>query len=712
MSKNSYSASNPWKENLKHRLWAIAISLLFTFFEYIVAAAAVNSNDSSYHHRFVTQYLSITSISQNAAAVFMYMVLGLALGISSFSYLFNERETSFYHSQPIKRSKLYLINIINSILIVAIPAIIMSEIGALIVGTAHGERMALISGTFVNTLMQLVFFIGSYMVAMIAAQLTGNMGTAIAGTLVFIGYGPAIFLIHNALMDFFTTAFNNYLVTSVDEAFRFSPALFGFAYWSETLINGHGYAHYIIASIIVSIILFCLGYFLYQKRPSEAAGHAMAYKVTKGPIKVLITIPVGLLFGLVFGSSFSDINGIGKGWAYFGITVGFLLSYAIMEIVYNSDFKKLFSHKITLIISLAVTYLIFGIFVFDLFGYDTYIPTENKIKSASIVTDKLEFEYNKAAIGDEDGDLDGFNVGAYNNSLDSLKYAKAALDTTEYSDTADIREIAKICVNNTVATKAVDYFISDYPTTTVYIKWNLTDGRSVYRKYIANSAEIEKYCEKLYNSRDYLTQKYSIMTDDPSDVYRVSYCDGYISYKLDKLSDSDLKRLIDTYKSELAAMSYSDKEKARYAGILQFRTKEAGEKYRRYSFDDDSHAVFNVYPLYRNMTETLGILSEFGYKTSVIDPDTVKAISVNRVSTDSDASTKSAYTSDVGYTSDEGITITDAKQIKEILDHSDPYALAINSIYDSSYDVTIYYKSGDTDTIFLIAGEVPSFLKE
>lgn len=712
MSKNSYSASNLWKENLKHRLWAIAISLLFTFFEYIVAAAAVNSNDSSYHDRFVTQYLNITSVSQNATAVFMYMVLGLALGISSFSYLFNERETSFYHSQPIKRSKLYLINIVNSILIVAIPAIIMSEIGALIVGMAHGERMALISGTFVNTLMQLVFFIGSYMVAMIAAQLTGNMGTAIAGTLVFIGYGPAIFLIHNALMDFFTTAFNNYLVTSVDEAFRFSPALFGFAYWSETLINGHGYAHYIIASIIVSIILFCLGYFLYQKRPSEAAGHAMAYKVTKGPIKVLITIPVGLLFGLVFGSSFSDINGIGKGWAYFGITVGFLLSYAIMEIVYNSDFKKLFSHKITLIISLAVTYLIFGIFVFDLFGYDTYIPTENKIKSASIVTDKLEFEYNKAAIGDEDGDLDGFNVGAYNNSLDSLKYAKAALDTTEYSDTADIREIAKICVNNTVATKAVDYFISDYPTTTVYIKWNLTDGRSVYRKYIANSAEIEKYCEKLYNSRDYLTQKYSIMTDDPSDVYRVSYCDGYISYKLDKLSDSDLKRLIDTYKSELAAMSYSDKEKARYAGILQFRTKEAGEKYRRYSFDDDSHAVFNVYPLYRNMTETLGILSEFGYKTSVIDPDTVKAISVNRVSTDSDASTKSAYTSDVGYTSDEGITITDAKQIKEILDHSDPYALAINSIYDSSYDVTIYYKSGDTDTIFLIAGEVPSFLKE
>lgn len=712
MSKNSYSASNLWKENLKHRLWAIAISLLFTFFEYIVAAAAVNSNDSSYHDRFVTQYLSITSISQNATAVFMYMVLGLALGISSFSYLFNERETSFYHSQPIKRSKLYLINIVNSILIVAIPAIIMSEIGALIVGMAHGERMALISGTFVNTLMQLVFFIGSYMVAMIAAQLTGNMGTAIAGTLVFIGYGPAIFLIHNALMDFFTTAFNNYLVTSVDEAFRFSPALFGFAYWSETLINGHGYAHYIIASIIVSIILFCLGYFLYQKRPSEAAGHAMAYKVTKGPIKVLITIPVGLLFGLVFGSSFSDINGIGNGWAYFGITVGFLLSYAIMEIVYNSDFKKLFSHKITLIISLAVTYLIFGIFVFDLFGYDTYIPTENKIKSASIVTDKLEFEYNKAAIGDEDGDLDGFNVGAYNNSLDSLKYAKAALDTTEYSDTADIREIAKICVNNTVATKAVDYFISDYPTTTVYIKWNLTDGRSVYRKYIANSAEIEKYCEKLYNSRDYLTQKYSIMTDDPSDVYRVSYCDGYISYKLDKLSDSDLKRLIDTYKSELAAMSYSDKEKARYAGILQFRTKEAGEKYRRYSFDDDSHAVFNVYPLYRNMTETLGILSEFGYKTSVIDPDTVKAISVNRVSTGSDASTKSAYTSDVGYTSDEGITITDAKQIKEILDHSDPYALAINSIYDSSYDVTIYYKTGDYDTIFLIAGEIPSFLKE
>lgn len=710
MSKNSYSASNLWKENLKHKLWAIALSLLFAFFEYIVAAAGVNSADSAYHHGFVNQYLTITRVTGNIIAVFMYMFLGLLLGISSFSYLFNERETAFYHSLPIKRNKLYVINVVNSILIVAIPAIVMSELGALIVGTVHGERMTLITWTFVYTLIQLVFFICSYMTAMIAAQLTGNIGTAIAAALVFIGYGPAIYVVYHTLMGVFETSFYDFSITSMDEALRFSPALYGFAHETKLMGSGREFSYYIPAAIIISILLFCLGYFLYSKRPSEAAGHAMAFNITKGPVKVLVTIPVGILFGLVFGMSFSTSRHIGNGWALFGIAVGFLLCYAIMEIIYNSDFKKLFSHKITLIASLAVTYFIFSIFAFDLFGYDSYIPSESSIKSASIVSDELEFEYSKSASGNEHGDIENFDVGIYNNTFDALKYAKASLDSTEFSDISDIREIAKRGIASKFERDTSYAYINTAPTTIVYIKWNLTNGRSVYRKYTVERDAISKYCENIYNSKDYLREKYKLMTVNASDVYKVNICEGYSSTELKALSENDRERLVDTYKKELAAMSYTDKEKARLSAILQFRTKGDNELYKKYDFDRFLHPVFNVYPLYKNMTGTLAILRELNSEPEPVNPDAVKLISVYKTEY-SPEEKKSAYIADYAYSDDDAIIFTDKDQINEILKHCDPSALAINPIYDASYNIRVTYKSDDSDDLYIVADEVPTFLK-
>lgn len=676
MSKNSYSASNLWKENLKHKLWAIALSLLFAFFEYIVAAAGVNSADSAYHHGFVNQYLTITRVTGNIIAVFMYMFLGLLLGISSFSYLFNERETAFYHSLPIKKNKLYVINVVNSILIVAIPAIVMSELGALIVGTVHGERMTLITWTFVYTLIQLVFFICSYMTAMIAAQLTGNIGTAIAAALVFIGYGPAIYVVYHTLMGVFETSFYDFSITSMDEALRFSPALYGFAHETKLMGSGREFSYYIPAAIIISILLFCLGYFLYSKRPSEAAGHAMAFNITKGPVKVLVTIPVGILFGLVFGMSFSTSRHIGNGWALFGIAVGFLLCYAIMEIIYNSDFKKLFSHKITLFVSLAVTYLIFSIFAFDLFGYDSYIPSESSIKSASIVSDELEFEYNRCATSNDNGDIEMFDAGTYNNSINALNYAKVALDTTTFADKKDIRAIAKACVSSKSERDTSYAYLNDSHTTVVYIKWNLTSGRSVYRKYYVERDTIKKYCENIYNSKDYLQEKYKVMTGNASDIYKINICDSHTSTELRALSENDRERLVETYKKELAAMSYSDKETARFEGMLQFRTKEDDDLAKKYDFDRYMHPVFNVYPLYKNMTGTLEILRELNSAPKPISVDAVKSIVVSRIDYSS-KETKSAYLNDYTIGDDETI-IKDNDQIKEILSHSDPSALAIN----------------------------------
>ena len=47
-------------------------------------------------------------------------------------------------------------------------------------------------------------------------------------------------------------------------------------------------------ALIVSLILIAAAVFLYKKRPSEAAGKAMAFAVSQPVIRVLITVVAGL----------------------------------------------------------------------------------------------------------------------------------------------------------------------------------------------------------------------------------------------------------------------------------------------------------------------------------------------------------------------------------------------------------------------------------
>ena len=58
------------------------------------------------------------------------------------------------------------------------------------------------------------------------------------------------------------------------------------------------FAPKIIGAIAVTVVLAIIAYSLYKVRPSEAAGKAMAFKKTETPIKILITIPVAVVFGM------------------------------------------------------------------------------------------------------------------------------------------------------------------------------------------------------------------------------------------------------------------------------------------------------------------------------------------------------------------------------------------------------------------------------
>ena len=81
----------------------------------------------------------------------------------------------------------------------------------------------------------------------------------------------------------------------------------------------------------VAALLFGLGMFLYRKRPSEAAGRAMAFKVSEPVIRFLLVVPITLFSGMIFRSILNDDI-----WTVFGLLCGLLITSCLIEIIYHS----------------------------------------------------------------------------------------------------------------------------------------------------------------------------------------------------------------------------------------------------------------------------------------------------------------------------------------------------------------------------------------
>ncbi len=386
-SKNLYFKL--MKEDLKSRLWAVALIGLGFFFLYPVWVAFAAGDIENYqsfekglewYSQRVTDWLSFN----NGMTVFVMMVTGLICGLSGFSYLNSRSKVDFYHSLPVKREKLYLANYINGILILAVPYGI-SMILAVFVGISNGmQGGALWQTACAAYWLHMTYFILIYTTVVIAVMMTGNLVVAFLGCMVFSFFVP---LAVSLAQGYFGIFFHTYVWESgtklVENSLRVSPVMeyiFQIARYSD----GETVWMSAVIALFISAALAVLGCFLYRKRPSEASGKAMAFAVIKPVVRILITMVSALGLGAFFWSMRES-----TGWAVFGVLCGALISHCVIEIIYHFDFKKLFSNRIQLIGCIVVSLAVLFVFRYDMVGYDRYLPNAGDVEGAAVEISRL-----------------------------------------------------------------------------------------------------------------------------------------------------------------------------------------------------------------------------------------------------------------------------------------------------------------------------------
>ena len=665
------------KEDFKTRVWTLAISILIFFFSLIVATAMMisfnlyNSSTYNYSDDLAMNFMSYIGINNPFFGI-IFIVLSLVMAMSGFSYLYSKKKVDLYHSLPVKREVLYFIKLINGILIVVIPFIICGIVASLLAIANTGKISVLIAAIWAIAEWTLLFIL-SYFLTVFSIMLTGNMLIGILACGFFSFYFPLISLV---LKGYQSTFFDTYY-TSGFIIENVLPNMSSFMLMFN--IFELKWLTRIIIVILASIVFLFINLFLYKKRASEAAGKSVSFNVIKLPIKSMMVIFISILMYLLGYEVMND----SIGWGLFGLIVSGVITHCVMEIIYNQDFKKIFAKKIELLVLIIISIFIAAAFQFDIFGYDSYIPSASQIKSTAVISNLLESNseqyYNKVEISD----------GYYNDSFVDVDYASDSKIEADQINKMDIQNKDAVLELARQGIEAAKYDLEpqgDFDR--VLISYKLKNGRTVGRVYYVDLDQSTSGLSSVYADESYKKSSYPILSENPENIVSVDFNgimdnDTHIVFHDDELK----KKFVETYKKELMNLDYETKLKSYPFASIRFNNdfmEGALRKYAGFNYTSDSTTAVNskwenvyanslesvgFYPIYPEFKETLALLKEMDVEVIYKFPaEYVESIDVSyndweNIDLDDNDEVSGSYT---GATTVK--TFTDKKDIEDILD--------------------------------------------
>ena len=712
------------KENTKQRIWSLALALLLCFFAFPVTTALgisiafrpENLNSSlpadlalaQAQRDFTRDMLRMYSMKGGALA-FMLTIAAVVLAASGFAYLHSKKKTDFYHSLPIRREMLYAVTCLNGFLYMAVAYLGFLTIAAVMI-RVKGVPFDW-GSLYLASVEHLCFFALVYMTAILSMLLTGNLVVGLLGTGVLFSWGPVICMTISAYFsEYFTTFYgDDSFLLALSE--RTSPV----AWYVKACMSSQP-GRMALWAMLAAAVLFLLGMLLYRRRPSEAAGHAMAFPITEPIIRFLIAVPSSLLLGAMFHSMMYE-----DGWTVFGLVCGLLLVSCIIEIIYHFDFKSLFAHKRQLLVSAVFVGVVFAIFRFDLFGYDRYLPATEKLASGGIYCDLLDPD----ATSQYHSTVE-YTEGWYGVTFDAMPSSTLA-DEMQISDDQGLELLHTIAAQGVHdAAQARDRFLrgggrsydleeGDEAFHNVTIAWHLRNGRTVYRSYRVNVSGVRAALEAVYNLDAYKTAMYPVLSLSADDVAGINYKEEDECSHV-KLAGADVKAaLLAAYQEELKALTSETRAHEMPIAEIQFKTNEQQALIQKLRDEGGNYTLFNhyyYYPIYPSFTKTIALLRACGVEVGgTVTPEKTASITLSYQGVSVSEDEMAPADTELGqrqrkYLSDDSramLTVTDPEQIREILAASASHSVvSLNPLTETDCGMEIVVDMKRSDTKFTV----------
>lgn len=600
------------KEDGKRRIWTLALfTLVFLLILPIRCALEVERIPyMASGEYFPKDLLGL----MNPVMDIITCISAIIIGLSSFFHLFHRKKVDLYHSLPVRREMLFATGYLNGILLYAIPYLINIAICFIILIVKDYMDGDILLTTIVAFAVNLLFYCLIYTITITAVMMTGNLIVSILGTAVLLLYGPLLLAIKEwYCQSFFKTYYSHYNINKMYE--YLSPL---FAYFGVIAKNSSkdNYSSLIMWAIIMLIICLGVTLLLYKKRPSEVAGKAMAFRISKPVFKFLLGITASLSGGILIRNFVSSDY---DGWFLFGLLFSLIIAYALIQVIYDFDIRSAVRQKKQLLACFIITCAIAGIFRFDLLRFDSYVPDKKNIETMSVYISGIDnqikgFDFGQkriSSIGDVFYHLDNMRLSEFSAAYE------LAIQGYQLNKTRSFKE------NNTLINNGVYYYI---------VKYTLKGNRTVFRRYQLYAGNNRELLNEIYNNKEYKAVHFPINQIDGRKILQVGikYASDILNYTksgtysngnvtLSRNTNSkDIVKLIDTYRDELSLLSVDEIADSDPVAVLSFKLVKA------------SYDGFYVYP---SFTNTIEMLNQLGFNTEkTIDISKITRITINKYS--------------------------------------------------------------------------------
>lgn len=541
-------------------------------------------------------------------------------GINGFIYLYSKRQTDFYHSLPVKRSRMFWNRIYTGLVYYLVPYVIMVFL-AICIGAARGFFSLKLMGAALTLLvLHLIIYLMIYFSVVLILCITGNLLMGIFCLGMLYCYGPGLSLLLEGYRYGF---YETYYMGQSYGLIRFlreyaSPA--GIAgQFAAAYGKGEGMGEFLVLFLLTAVFAL-LSYFAYLKRPSESAGTPMVYRTASLIVKLLAVIPCGLGAGYIF--YLIPISSMKTFWWIFGLILGTVLSHGFMETAYQMDFHCFFKKKIQLLAAGLIVAACAMVYETDLLHYDFYVPPKEKLAAVSVDMNMFSNNIGTYVKEVEDGI---YRVGGDSSDWDLREYSrpgKKEIGDKTYDVFCSIAEKQK---ERGKKYEKGDHVLESGNSDIVVktgVMYKLKSGKKIYRNYRINAAECQELIKCLHeeeNLKDTVMDMLDLGVEYLDEVYfNAADGRGYMIFQEQKEKWTELLEALKKDIGDAGAESFTGVPccsiQLNYSlpGAINVRSLVPGEENRK----EYAYSTINVLPEYKN---TLSVLKETGYPVTLDD---------------------------------------------------------------------------------------------
>lgn len=563
-------------ETIKHHIASTFASVLVFFIQFLVfflnvqnisASQAFTDDIGAVYIRNDIIYLT----QPHYGYYFAIALVAVILAFDYFRYLHSKKQMDFYEALPITRKETFLQKTVVSFTVFLVPYILCIVLEALILYGYSFRDPLFYMNLLYNALCMILAFAITWITGVLAMVMTGHPVIAFFGFGIFCGYAPIIlrFIFPLYADAYFDTYINNnsflYDLTYLSPIGA-SLNLIG-RNRNSWLLSEHTKDFLIL--ILLLVFVFGLTFYLFTKRPSEAAGRAMAFEKFNSVIRIALVIPLALYLGIYLGNVTDVATEI---WMIIGYILGVILLHGIIQSIFEFDIRALWSHKLQMVLCFVATLGIAFSFWTDAFGYDKYLPQQDKLEAIKLnINDPYHHRYN--------------NIDGLHDSQMALAY-----------------ELLQSVIDENYS------YNKDMPyedETSMRVTYYLNNNKEINRRYYFSTSKYSELIDKIYVTEDYKNDICELYSLDFSKVVNVEWNDAVTSYPL-ILTEAQQDTLFETFLTEFTPFSYTEMKETSALGSFQV------------SFDSENgyQDAFNCY-VFPQFEQTIALLEEYLANTTI-----------------------------------------------------------------------------------------------